>query len=174
MENNELNHADIGEVFVSSLFHDDSNELYHYGVKGMKWGQHIFGKVKSGVTKVGRKTVELAKQANKSHKQRVNVKNAAKRAKITSAKKLTDEELTARIKRLELEQSYQKLLSSTEPDYVSSGKKIVKDIMENSLKNIGGQTMTYIMGAGVNKAAKTFFKGITEDIINPKKGQKDK
>ena len=22
---------------------EDPRELYHYGVKGMKWGQHIFG-----------------------------------------------------------------------------------------------------------------------------------
>lgn len=29
--------------YNGELYHCD-NELYHYGVKGMKWGQHIFGK----------------------------------------------------------------------------------------------------------------------------------
>ena len=170
---------------MSYHFYEETDELYHYGRKGMKWGQNIFGKVKSGAKTAGKKTAELAKKgyskaktSHNIHRANVNAKKAAKvaakRAKITDSRKLTNEELADRIKRLELEQSYQKLLSSTEPDYVSSGKKIVKDIMENSLKNIGGQTMTYLMGAGVNKAAKTFFDGITDDIINPKKGQKDK
>ena len=40
-------------------------------------------------------------------------------------------------------------------------------ILEQSGKNIGGQLATYAMGTAVNKMAGS-------QIVNPKKGQKDK
>lgn len=176
-------HAAIGEAFVDGLLYDDSDELYHYGRKGMKWGQHIFGKVKSGAKKAGKKTAELAKagydKVSTAHKARKEekkakeaAKEAAKRAKITDWKKLSNEELKARIERLDLEKQYKDLLKKTEPDYVSSGKKVLTNILESSAQNIGSQTVTYLMGRGVNAA---FAKWMDDSaIINPKKGQKDK
>ena len=49
----------------------------------------------------------------------------------------------------------------------SRGKSFVSDILEKSAKNIGTQAATYAMGAAINKMAK-------KEIVNPKKGQKDK
>lgn len=182
-ESDEIDHAAIGEEFVTSLLYDDSDELYHYGRKGMKWGQHIFGKVKTGAKKAGKKTAELAKSgyekastAYKSHqsakKAKAEAKEAAKRAKITDWKKLTDDELKARINRLDMERQYKELLKKSEPDYVSSGKKVLTNILESSVQNIGSQTVTYLMGRGVNTA---FAKWMDDQaIVNPKKGQKDK
>jgi hypothetical protein len=178
-----VEHAALGEAFVDSLLYDDSDELYHYGRKGMKWGQHIFGKVKSGAKQAAKKTTELAKAgykkastAHKIHKAEKKAKEvakvAAKRAKITDWKKLSNEELKARIERLDMEKQYKELLKKTEPDYVSSGKKVLTNILESSVQNIGSQTVTYLMGRGVNTA---FAKWMDDSaIINPKKGQKDK
>ena len=44
--------------------------------------------------------------------------------------------------------------------------------MTDSSKNIGKQLAAYMMGSGVNWMAKKF--GSSGDIVNPKKGQKDK
>lgn len=63
---------------------DSNDELYHWGRKGMKWGQHIFGKDKGPST-----------------------------PKSKSVKDMTDDELSARNKRMRLERDYGKLSKET-------------------------------------------------------------
>ena len=73
---------------------DDPNELLHYGVKGMKWGQHIFGKEREHSAGYRRAASKLSSKARHgisgttSHWKR-NVSPAVLRAKaqIKAAKK---------------------------------------------------------------------------------------
>ena len=46
------------------------------------------------------------------------------------------------------------------------------DVLEQSGKNIATQATTYLMGTATNKLFEKF--GFGPDVINPKKGQKDK
>lgn len=82
-------------------------------------------------------------------------------------KSLTDTELKSKINRLEMEKRYKDLMKSDEQVRVSKGKTFVMDVLEKSGKNIATQTTTYLLGTAVNKAA-------GKEIVNPKKGQKDK
>lgn len=120
-------------------------ELYHYGRKGMKWGQHIFGKVKSGAGKV--------KAVAKKHSEKKTAKKAAKiaaeRAKITSSRKLTNEELEARIKRLKLEKEYVDLVKDTST--ITAGKKFVNEVLTNSGKNLAGQVLNHYGATILNR-----------------------
>ena len=62
---------------------DDPNELMHYGVKGMKWGQHIFGKERStafkkAATKLRASMKNGIKKTN-ANLQKASVNRAAKK-----------------------------------------------------------------------------------------------
>ena len=83
---------------------------------------------------------------------------------------ISSEELQKKINRIQLEKQYRDL--TTKPKTVSKGSQILNSILESSSKNIGTQLATYLMGNMVNSVAKAF--GSEADIVNPKKGQKDK
>ena len=83
---------------------------------------------------------------------------------------ISSEELQKKISRIQLEKQYRDL--TTKPKTVSKGRQILNSILESSSKNIGTQLATYLMGNMVNSVAKAF--GSEADIVNPKKGQKDK
>ena len=84
--------------------------------------------------------------------------------------KISSEDLQKKINRIQLEKQYRDL--TTKPKTVSKGRQILDSILESSSKNIGTQLATYLMGNMVNSVAKAL--GSEADIVNPKKGQKDK
>ena len=65
---------------------EDPNELLHYGVKGMKWGQHIFGKERSpGYHRALGKLRSAASTIKKSRVQRSMVKEQKRQDKYAKA-----------------------------------------------------------------------------------------
>lgn len=125
------------------------NELYHFGIKGMKWGIRRYQNKDGSLTSAGKKRYSDSSSAN------------------DGIKDLTDQELRDRINRLNLEKQYRDLTTPSGQKQVSKGKQFVMGVLETSGKNIATQLVTYGMGTAVNK----IFKA---NIVNPKKGQKDK
>ena len=82
------------EYYISNLS-EDGPSLYHHGRKGMKWGQHIFGKERksSGVFKV-------KKAISKKPEPVVKKAFSGDRKDISKA---SDDELNAYLKRMQLE-----------------------------------------------------------------------
>lgn len=140
---------------------ENDEYLIHYGVLGMKWGIRRKFERDSGISKL------FKRKKNKPDTD----EDKEEEPKKKSVKDMSDDELTSAIRRLENEKRYTMLTTPEVQEKESKGKKIVEDILEKSAKNIGTQTTTYIMGAGVNAIGKKF--GIPQ-IVNPKKGQKDK
>ena len=64
------------------------DELYHYGRKGMKWGQHIFGKERSSGTKKRKKSSEDVENRFVSGAKKVAGKVSAARAKAKEDKRV--------------------------------------------------------------------------------------
>lgn len=89
-----------GEELLISCFEEDDVSLSHYGRKGMKWYQHIFGKKpssQSGSTQVKYKE-GLRKSGSRSEQ-------------ASTAKRISNKDLSSIIKRLEMENKYVNLTS---------------------------------------------------------------
>ena len=54
MDNNSLNHAEIGEAFVNACLSDSSEYLKHHGIKGMKWGVRRYQNKDGSLTNAGK------------------------------------------------------------------------------------------------------------------------
>ena len=126
------------------------NELYHHGVKGMKWGvRKTPVRSSSGATqKQKSNTLSLFKKKKTTRK--VSSANSSP-AQTKSIKDMSDDELRKKIERVRLEQDYLQL----DPKAVSRGKRITKRVMDDMIVpaavDIGKQAVKSIMANGVNK-----------------------
>lgn len=99
----------------------DRTELYHFGIKGMKWGVRRYQNSDGSLTPAGRKRYD--KQVR-----------ASRKADVKNRRTLSDSEIEQKIKRLESEK---KLKNLTEED-LSPGRKAASDV----LKSAGNKVLT--------------------------------
>ena len=144
------------EYYISNLS-EDGPSLYHTGRKGMKWGQHIFGKERksSGVSKIKKvapkKPVPVVKKAFDGKKKHIS--------------KASDEELNAYLKRMQLERqvlTMQKEMTAltASPKKVSAGKRFVsavwKDMLypgiKDGMKEVGKSVVISLGNEAIRKA----------------------
>ena len=147
--------------------------LEHIGAK-RRSGRFPFGSGErpyQGVSKgLARK---LKKQAKQGKLEDPN------KPKPKSISEMTDDEIKAKIERLRLEQTLAQLMPKDPPPKESELKKLAKKVgmgvLEKSLDNVGTQGLTYFLGTAINKAVnKRDENGNLVEIVNPKKGQKEK
>ena len=142
----------------------DNNELMHYGVPGMKWG------VKRTPAQLGRKKTSSSKSlfGKKKSKSKAKAKTKSESSKEETApkkksvKEMSDDELNAAIRRMQLEQTY----ASLSPQKVSTGKAVAKRILNNivvpAAEDVGRQMVKTALTRAGNKTLSEVFKDFSE------------
>lgn len=142
----------------------DNNELMHYGVPGMKWG------VRRTPAQLGRKKTSSSKSlfGKKKPKPKAKAKTKSESSKEEtspkkkSVKEMSDDELNAAIRRMQLEQTY----VSLSPQKVSTGKAVTKRILNNivvpAAEDVGRQMVKTALTRAGNKTLSEVFKDFSE------------
>jgi hypothetical protein len=112
----------------------NNNQLYHHGIKGMKWGVRRTDEQLARAR--GKKTEEIHEDYAKAHDGK-------------SVKSMSDAELRARNNRLQMEQQYANLTKNT-----SAGKKFVTGVLISAGTAVATTFATKYMRAGVEFAEK--------------------
>lgn len=155
--------------------------LEHHGVKGQRWGIRRYQNDDGSLTSEGRKRygiVESIKSYNTKQKKKKQLEKArvAKVEKKAAAekraedlkkgkvpiKKMTDEEIKARIARLELEKTLKNLESETTQVAISKGKKFINKLVDSTADKVADNV-------GADLVAQT-LKSYAAEYINKKAG----
>ena len=137
----------------------DKNELYHYGILGMKWGVRRFQNKDGTLTSAGKK---------RRNSDSENVHEDYKKAHDNkSVKSMSDTELRNRNNRLQMERQYSALTNKT-----GKGKKIVQTLISTAgtiaaaeaayktYKKMGDNAIDKIGDWVLKDIAKGFSKGL--------------
>lgn len=151
-----------------------NDELYHYGVKGMKWGvrKNTTTSTSGKKRKSKKKTVAIKKALKKTKKhlnssvdslvakQKANKAERAKKAaelEATKKKKvrkpiseMTDAELKAAIDRLDLEKKYKEAVNYHNPNK-DRASKFVNRVLEKSGESLATQVVNHFGAKALNK-----------------------
>lgn len=114
-----------------------SNELTHHGIKGMRWGVRRYQNKDGSLTKAGRK--KMAKLDKEYSKLTGQNRNRNRNAENPNARlsKMTDDEIRARINRINLERDYLDLINNQDSiNKQSEGKGFIKTVRSDVLKPV--------------------------------------
>ena len=132
-------------------------ELYHYGIRGMRWGIRRYQNKDGTLTAAGKK--RAAKLESKYEKVTGKKLNSTSETHSNSSVKknisdMSDDELRTKTARLQAERNYldlQKQISSLDPPQISKGRAFVNSLGKDVLKPVAIDAGKKLLGDYVKK-----------------------
>lgn len=127
-----------------------NNELYHHGVKGMRWGVRRYQNLDGTLTAAGKKRarkqeVKAAKKAAKAPHE--DYQRAHSKKKVT---KMSDKELRDVNNRLQMEKQFSQLTEKKK----SAGRKFVSGVLATAATTVATGYAVKYMKQGIEYLAK--------------------
>ena len=171
--------------------YQNTDELYHHGVPGQRWGFRRYQNPDGTLTPAGRRRAnKLAEKYAKVTGKKLIIKKRSvqgnEKQKSKTISEMSDYELQQKINRINLENSYKKLLSQQPQNMkkVSKGKsfinKIKKDVIAPAAVQAGKTVLTTVftnamykmVNSGNNKATKKVKQQLVKDVKKATAGEK--
>ena len=117
--------------------YQNTDELYHHGVPGQRWGFRRYQNPDGTLTPAGRRRAnKLAEKYAKVTGKKLIVKKRSvqgnEKQKPKTISEMSDQEIQAKINRMRLEDTYMSMIASRAPKpQVSRGKRFVNNIKRN-------------------------------------------
>ena len=117
--------------------YQNTDELYHHGVPGQRWGFRRYQNPDGTLTPAGRRRAnKLAEKYAKVTGKKLIVKKKSvqgnEKPKPKTISEMSDQEIQAKINRMRLEDTYMSMIASRAPKpQVSRGKRFVNNIKRN-------------------------------------------
>lgn len=135
----------------------NQNELYHYGVLGMRWGVRRYQNRDGTLTKAGKKRAAKLETQYKTltGKSLHKTSSSSSMPKRKSVSEMSDDELRKAVNRLQMEKQYKQLISETAVR--SRGNSFINkssNIFSKSLENAIAQATTQIIKSSIDSGVK--------------------
>ena len=167
-----------------------SEELYHHGIKGQKWGIRRFQNKDGSLTKAGeRRRAKLEGKLEKlgGSKKAASESDVVQPAKKKTASEMDDNELAKAISRARMEDEYRRLRPEPQPvEKNAFMKQMINEVVKPAMINSGRKALEAAMGKVVERVTngkvdpnsiealkKTYekldYKQKIDKIVNPDK-----
>ena len=155
--------------------YQNTDELYHHGVPGQRWGFRRYQNPDGTLTLAGRRRAnKLAEKYAKVTGKKLIVKKRSvqgnEKQKPKTISEMSDQEIQAKINRMRLEDTYMSMIASRAPKpQVSRGKRFVNNIKRNVIAPALTEAGRTLLGNLIKKKGNDLIYGNGKSKPDPVK-----